>query len=601
MTNRKLNSTGITMVILYSIFSLGIFPLICLCVGRWLLPKKFFEPVFNNTFTNPKRYYESDMMPPRRPLTPSKSQAAQKVATKVDSADSELITFINDNFTFQEPEAPKYLYIDPTANYVHIMLPISSGTTIALENTCQTGKEFKRFFYGEGRDYPSIYQVLDNYLPALRRDISTLSDWLLTHPEAPQNIRTAIETIASRKADRASQILLYDQVLTSMRTRYADTGILDSRTVFPSFPEAVHRTMNHKSTEASCNLFAFVLNPVFPDNMLRSDESLRVFNADRSYHSEWSDFADQIDRIDMRTIRSIKCRRDRFMETALATIPDSTDLASYQTGLKDLLVSEYGRSAEAVDFESDYRANVVDKNWFSIYIDDFDELTHKERIDALASACIDDFFNLHGESPFYSILSDVRGSSADRGQFKNKFSVVIQFYLAHVAMLIREKGDRRDFESIMNIGWFLQSFSARGIIELMQLGHSIEDFLQANIIRHLPSVTAEWTDADWEQINSRFQKNWALVADAPHFDEFIVCSDHLKGVGFNHQTRISLDLAHVIWNDINNFWLSESQENRIMNIMINGQYIPTKLPARNETEVGIGVSKCSSHSHTNSL
>lgn len=269
MTNRKLNSQGITMVILYSIFSLGIFPLICLCVGRWLLPQRFFEPVFNNTFNLPKKFSRFSKIPPKRQSAPNKNQSAQKVATQVDSADSELISFINDNFTFREPEAPKYLYIDPTANYVHIMLPISSGNSIALENTCQTGKEFKRFFYGEGRDYPSIYQVIDNYLPALRRDINTLNDWLLNHPEAPQNIRSAIETITSRKADRASQIELYDQVLKSMRNRYAYTGILDRSTIFPSFPAAVHRTMNHKSIESSCNLFAFVLKPVFPDNMLK--------------------------------------------------------------------------------------------------------------------------------------------------------------------------------------------------------------------------------------------------------------------------------------------------------------------------------------------
>ena len=47
--------------------------------------------------------------------------------------------------TFQEPIAPRHIYINPETNRVHLMMPVIGGTTIGLDNTCKSVYALQEF------------------------------------------------------------------------------------------------------------------------------------------------------------------------------------------------------------------------------------------------------------------------------------------------------------------------------------------------------------------------------------------------------------------------------------------------------------------------
>lgn len=44
-----------------------------------------------------------------------------------------------------EPVSPRYIYINPETNKVHLMLPVVSGTSIGLDNTCKAVHSLQEF------------------------------------------------------------------------------------------------------------------------------------------------------------------------------------------------------------------------------------------------------------------------------------------------------------------------------------------------------------------------------------------------------------------------------------------------------------------------
>lgn len=46
----------------------------------------------------------------------------------------------------REPTAPRYIYINPKTNTVHLLMPIMSGTEIGLDNTCKSVYSLQEFF-----------------------------------------------------------------------------------------------------------------------------------------------------------------------------------------------------------------------------------------------------------------------------------------------------------------------------------------------------------------------------------------------------------------------------------------------------------------------
>lgn len=45
-----------------------------------------------------------------------------------------------------EPTFCRYIYINPDTNIVHLMMPVVSGTSIGLDNTCKSVASLQEFF-----------------------------------------------------------------------------------------------------------------------------------------------------------------------------------------------------------------------------------------------------------------------------------------------------------------------------------------------------------------------------------------------------------------------------------------------------------------------
>ena len=72
----------------------------------------------------------------------------------------------------KEPTAPKYLYINPKTNTVHLLMPIMSGTEIGLDNTCKSVYSLQEFFGLAGADKErSALGVLTDYKAVLEFDL----------------------------------------------------------------------------------------------------------------------------------------------------------------------------------------------------------------------------------------------------------------------------------------------------------------------------------------------------------------------------------------------------------------------------------------------
>jgi hypothetical protein len=52
---------------------------------------------------------------------------------------------------YTEPTAPRYIYVNPTNNKVHLLMPVVSGSEIGLDNTCKSVFAVQEFF-GKSQD-----------------------------------------------------------------------------------------------------------------------------------------------------------------------------------------------------------------------------------------------------------------------------------------------------------------------------------------------------------------------------------------------------------------------------------------------------------------
>lgn len=83
---------------------------------------------------------------------------------------------------FTEPTAPRYIYINPETNRVHLLVPVVGGQEISTDNTCKSTVAMDEFFQGD-----AALRELNTYKEALEFDLQ-LSDE--NHPlSAPKQAR----------------------------------------------------------------------------------------------------------------------------------------------------------------------------------------------------------------------------------------------------------------------------------------------------------------------------------------------------------------------------------------------------------------------------
>ena len=134
---------------------------------------------------------------------------------------------------------------------VHLMLPVVSGTSIGLDNTCKSVLSLQEFFGISTKNYNQTIALneLQTYRKCLETDIRILEDG---------------SPIKQKKQERLEQVKYYIQALKSLKnSRQLD--VLHGE--FPGYPKALKDLM--KSNERR-NIYSVHLKPREQDNSLRS-------------------------------------------------------------------------------------------------------------------------------------------------------------------------------------------------------------------------------------------------------------------------------------------------------------------------------------------
>ncbi len=156
-----------------------------------------------------------------------------------------------------EPTAPRYIYINPVTNRVHLLLPVVSGTGIGLDNTCKAVSSSQEFFGKSGSSKQvTALNALVHYKHALEFDLSVL---------------TGDSALKQPKEERLEQINHYILAMEALQ-HHPVLNTLNGE--FPAYPEPLKTLMQEEDT----NLYSMYLRPTVQDVNLRSVKPVFSFN-----------------------------------------------------------------------------------------------------------------------------------------------------------------------------------------------------------------------------------------------------------------------------------------------------------------------------------
>ena len=409
-------------------------------------------------------------------------------------------------FPLTEPTSPRYLYINPKTNKVHVLMPIVSGTRIGLDNTCKSVSSLQEFF-GESRDVhqKAIRDELTAYKKALKFDISLIA---------------GESVLKTQKEERHAQINQYIESIDLVLTSH----VLDAvRLGFPKYPAPLEAMM--KAEEV--NLHSMVLRPKEKDNFLRFVNP--VFSVKRDdtgcFYQVLSKAYDGV--------TTLPGARERLCASVLALLKEQdNNFETIQRVLAEQTLTQIGAS---VDFYHTTKRKPITK---AVIEETYTttNLTTEDYINGLLGACALPLFDSLAESPFYT------------RENAEELSIITQFFLASVNIYCRAHAI-----SLINFGAVLDdskdlSDSIAGIVLSIDNGKSIEDALLdlVNNNKEAFGLSRELAPADRGEIKKKFTENYAQIKDSPHFDEFTLLDDTKPGPFISHQGSICLNFAEFV-------------------------------------------------------
>ena len=127
---------------------------------------------------------------------------------------------------FTEPLSPRYIYINPDTNQVHLLVPLVQGQEISTDNTCKSTAALNEFMN-------TVLNELNRYKSALEFDLE-----LLGNKNPP---------LKELKEERLTQINAYINTLPHMREKYSSA-------------------INSQMLKTSSNLYSIQLRPRIKDS-----------------------------------------------------------------------------------------------------------------------------------------------------------------------------------------------------------------------------------------------------------------------------------------------------------------------------------------------
>ncbi|MDP1602597.1 MAG: hypothetical protein Q8M03_04975 [Legionella sp.] len=411
-------------------------------------------------------------------------------------------------FPLTEPTNPRYLFINPETNQVHVLMPIVSGTEIGLDNTCKSVFALQEFFgKTRGVHQRAVLDELTAYKKALEFDIRLLDD----------------NVIKTKKEERLSQINQYIMAVDAV----LKSAVLNPLNLaFAEYPLVLQEMMKKETA----NLYSMVLRPKRIDNFLRFVNP--VFSVKRN---DPSVFYDTLSEAYQGVTKNLDNAKNRIIAKVLASpAGENNDFAGMQLELTEVTKNQLG---VVVDFNQTSGNQPLTKAYIDgILAYNEDSASAEEYINMLLSVSAPELFNTLNESPFYT-----RNDAEE-------LSIITQFFLASMNIYCRANAI-----SSVNFGEVLDnseelSEGVAAIVLSIYNGDNIEDALLHFLNEKSQDFGLKRTlaPADCAQIKKKFTQHYSEIRKAPHFDEFIILDNSNKGPFVSHKGSICLDFSLFI-------------------------------------------------------
>jgi len=505
---------------------------------------------------------------------------------------------------FKEPLAPRYIYINPANNKVHLLVPVTGGQEISTDNTCKSTAALADFF-----QQGAALRELNAYKSALEFDLQWLDN---DHP------------LAALKQERLTQINAYIAAIPAMQGQYKDAVIsllqspsnLYSIQLRPCDPDNVSPVINpvfslnrgvHATTGTPLSALYNALHTALPDATIapidpRTTLSRAVLAAlpEEAVNFEAIQHAltEQCQRLFGLNVNFTQNNQETIdADLGFSTHnfykmderPDSMKLyvnGYFLIGDQHLIYIHDNGDEEVVpinDFkvlnnklaEIDFavlKINLTEINTKRPEITELnnDQLnalitsngghtppplaTASDYVAALLGTCASNMWEKIPTSPFYGEQGD-----ADKTE---KFSMLTQFFLASLNVYCKANGiSDTNFGTELDASSYLSDEVAEIVTSALGTGRSVEDGLCTffNERANEFGLNRPLTDTDTNTIKQTFDRTYKTVTatkENPHMDDYMILDTQTHSGKFvTHQGSICTDFAELITAQPSNYWM----------------------------------------------
>ncbi len=435
---------------------------------------------------------------------------------------------------FIEPTAPRYIYINPANNQVHLLVPMVGGQEISTDNTCKSTASLDEFFNKE-----AALRELTAYQAALKFDLQLLDKG---------DLRT-------QKKQRLNQIKEYIKAINSMKENYSDAV-----TALMQVPSNLYSIQLRPTAQ---DPYSRVVNPVFNINRGNDDNGTPLSALYNSMYMASPNV--EIAPLDPQT---------RLSKAVHAALPEQPiNFESIQRALTEQSHHLFGLP---VDFTKDKDGNLVTQEFIDAAIGFAPDTpaTTQGYIDALIGFCAPNLFDTIQTPPFYTVLNN-----PDKTE---KLSLLTQFFLAQVNLYCKANEiSSSNFGVILDGSPELSDEVAGIVSSSLEAGAQVEERICTFFNEHTHDfgMSRPLTQVDSDYINQKFNRTYATVTatkENPHMDDFMILDTATKDGKFvTHQGSICTDFAELVTPGLNSDYFKTVRAD------FEAQYVPV-IPHKNE-------------------
>ncbi len=478
--------------------------------------------------------------------------------------------------SFREKPQYDYIYVNPEKNTVHVLMPLMSGETIGLDNTCRALSEFNQFWGGVGEP-GAAEKIVISYLIDLEADLVLIEKMLSL--EKSGEARGTLRALLHQKERRKQQLTHYQKILplTKKHSKTAgSSGVITS--VYP-------RLAQHFFEERT-NFFVIQLAPAvedhftkFPHPLFKASRDTKEIIPEERYqdgtpgiryispgpHSLGCVFRKVFSEINPPVETTL---RVKIINEALAKLGMNTDEAvfDFQSNF-DLFVetlertlNETIKTPERFSIKNSKRdQSAMRYETLTALIDEPADPHRQTRqamrdwADALLTATVEDSIfpqETLTQDAFSKIATDFRSTSrSTRTAASDRLSILTQFFLAHLNVhchLHKKIPPNTNFGALaeQDDAWFAELLAAT-VKNAIAQGENVTLALLQVIQEHAAAlqISGSLSEVECKEIQRLFEMNYRTVNESLHFDEFILFFPDKPGAGIYYQGKINIDLC----------------------------------------------------------